>query len=97
MRGVFDRHFPERENIFRIIADIYSEGELKLSKPQNEPGRGEALKENFPEVIVAQNMLRSSQRLNNPDAFEQELLNHPMITGITQSGRIPGEQVPMIL
>ncbi len=26
----FDRHFPERENIFRIITDIYSEGELKL-------------------------------------------------------------------
>ena len=48
----FDRHFPERENIFRIIADIYSEGELKLSKPQNERGLGEALKENFPEVTA---------------------------------------------
>jgi hypothetical protein len=36
---------------------------------------------------VPQNMLRSSQRLNNPDAFEQELLNHPLVTGITQSGR----------
>ncbi len=44
---------------------------------------------------VPQNMLRSSQRLNNPDAFEQELLNHPLITGITQSNRIPGEQVAM--
>jgi len=48
----FDRHFPERENIFRIITDIYSDGELKLSKPQNERGLGEALKENFPEVTA---------------------------------------------
>ena len=47
----FDRHFPERENIFRIITDIYSEGELKHSKPQNERGLGAALKENYPEVI----------------------------------------------
>ncbi|MFP4367517.1 MAG: ABC transporter permease [Bacteroidales bacterium] len=47
----FDRHFPERENIYRIITDIYSEGELKMSKPQNERGLGEALKENYPEVI----------------------------------------------
>ncbi len=47
----YDRHFSEKENIFRIITDIYSEGELKHSKPQNERRLGEALKENFPEVI----------------------------------------------
>ena len=47
----FDRLFPERENIFRIITEIYSEGELKHSKPQNERGLGEALRENYPEVI----------------------------------------------
>ena len=47
----FDRHFPERENIYRIVTDVYSEGELKLTKPQNERGLGEALKEKYPEVI----------------------------------------------
>ena len=44
----FDRHFPESENIFRIITDIYSEGELKISKPQNERGLGEDTFLNYP-------------------------------------------------
>ncbi len=49
----FDRVFPERENIYRIITGIYSSGELKMSKPQNERGLGVAMKENFPEVVEA--------------------------------------------
>jgi len=47
----YDRNFPESENIYRIATDIYSYGELKLSKPECERGLGNELKKVYPEVV----------------------------------------------
>ncbi|MGF1587399.1 MAG: ABC transporter permease [Bacteroidales bacterium] len=74
----FDRHFPERENIYRIITDVYSEGELKLTKPQNERGLGEALKENYPEVLETGFLTGTSnpQYRIGDEIFRDDLVYH---------------------
>jgi len=47
----YDKNFPESENIYRIATDIYSSGELILSKPECERALGNELQRIFPEVI----------------------------------------------
>ena len=47
--------------------------------------------ENTIAIKVPQNFSRTSQRINNLDAFEQDLLQNPNISAITQSNRTPGE------
>ncbi|MGD9929207.1 MAG: ABC transporter permease [Mangrovibacterium sp.] len=50
---VYDKDFPDSENIFRIVTDVYSHGELIISKPECERALGTVLTENFPEVLDA--------------------------------------------
>ena len=47
----YDRVFPDSNNIYRITTDIYSGGELQISKPKCERILGEELKKNYSEVI----------------------------------------------
>ncbi len=77
-RGGSTGFFSESENIFRIITDIYSSGELKMSKPQNERGLDEALKENYPEVIEAGFLTGTSnpQYKIGEEIFRDELVYH---------------------
>jgi len=47
----YDRDFPQAENIYRIATNIYTSGELKLTKPLCERAMGNELKRNSPEVL----------------------------------------------
>ena len=74
----YDRVFPDAENIYRITTDIYSQGELKLSKPECERALGTTLTENFPEVLESGFLVGT----NNPqykigeDIFRDEQVYH---------------------
>ncbi|GET24633.1 ABC transporter permease [Prolixibacter sp. NT017] len=77
---------------FAIVMVIIT-GIIGINKQVNflkEKNKGFNL-ENTIAVKVPQNFLRTSQRINNLDAFEQDLLRNPSISGITQSNRMPGE------
>ena len=47
--------------------------------------------ENTLVVKVPQNIRKTSERINNLEAFEHELLAHHAITGIASSNRVPGD------
>ncbi len=42
-------------------------------------------------VKVPQNIRKTSQRINNLNAFENDLLNHSSILGISSSNKVPGD------
>lgn len=42
-------------------------------------------------VKVPQNIRKNSQRINNLQAFEHDLLSHSCITGISSSNKVPGD------
>lgn len=74
----YDRDFPQAENIYRIATNIYTSGELKLSKPQCERAMGKELKRNSPEVLESGFFFKPSnlEFKINEQVFKEENVLH---------------------
>ncbi len=47
----YDKNIQDHDNIYRVVTNIYSSGELKISKPSCERALGSELKNTLPEVV----------------------------------------------
>jgi len=59
----FDKHFPDDENIYRIVRETYSNNVLKGKQPKCERKLGESLVNDFPNVHGSGFLFRP----NNPN------------------------------
>ena len=59
----YDQHFPDNENIYRIVRETYSNDVLKTKQPKCERKLGETLVEKFPNVRESGFLFRP----NNPN------------------------------
>ncbi|OFX83969.1 MAG: hypothetical protein A2W99_03555 [Bacteroidetes bacterium GWF2_33_16] len=47
----YDRYIPDYENIYRVVAEVYSDNELAMKIPQCERSMGESMVENYSNVL----------------------------------------------